>query len=52
MAIAAVEEGPEGFEHRSFERSGCGHREQNVIGCDLMNTNALGWLTSELDPPK
>jgi hypothetical protein len=52
MATAVVEEGPEGFEHRSFECSGCGHREQNVIACDPMNANAMGWLTSESQPPK
>jgi len=52
MAIAAVEEGPEGFEHRSLECSSCGHSEQIVIACDPMNTNALGWLTSELHPLK
>ena len=52
MVTAAVEEGPEGFEHRSFECSRCGHSEQNVIASDPMNTNALGWLNSELHPPK
>jgi hypothetical protein len=52
MVIAAVEEGPKGFEHRSFECSSCAHREQNVIACDPTNTNALGWLTSGLHPPK
>src|SRR5579863_5840107 len=52
MVTAAVEEGPEGFEHRSFECSNCGHSEQNVIASDPMNTNALGWLNSELHPPK
>ena len=29
MVTAAVEEGPEGFEHRSFECFRCGHSEQN-----------------------
>src|ERR1035438_10850010 len=52
MVTAAVEEGPEGFEHRSLECSRCGHSEQNVIASDPMNTNALGWLNSELHPPK
>ena len=52
MVTAAVEEGPEGFEHRSFECSKCGHSEQNVVASDPMNTNALGWLNSELHPPK
>lgn len=52
MLTAAMEEGPEGFEHRSFECAGCGHSEQNVIASDPMNTNALGWLNSELHPPK
>jgi hypothetical protein len=52
MVTAAVEEGPEGFEHRSFECARCGHSEQNVIACDPMNANAVGWLTSELRPPK
>ena len=52
MVAAAVEEGPEGFEHRSFECAKCGHSEQNVIASDPMNTRALGWLNSELHPPK
>jgi uncharacterized protein with PIN domain len=52
MVTAAVEEGPEGFEHRWFECPGCGHGEQNVIASDPMNTNALGWLNSDLHPPK
>lgn len=51
MATAAVEEGPEGFERRSFECSGCGHSEQNVIACDPMNTNAVGWVTAESRRP-
>jgi len=46
MVTAAVEEGPEGFEHRSFECSRCGHSEQNVIACDP--ANSMGWLNSEL----
>ena len=52
MLIAAVKEGPEGFEHRSFECSRCGYSEQDVIASDPMNTNALGWLNSGLHPPK
>lgn len=52
MVTAAVEEGPEGFEHRSLECPRCGHSEQNVIASDPMNTKALGWLNSELHPPK
>ena len=52
LVTAAVEEGPEGFEHRSFECARCGHSERNVIASDPMNTNALGWLNSELHPPK
>jgi hypothetical protein len=51
LATAAVEEGPEGFEHRSFECFECGHSEQNVIACDLMNTHAVGWLTTESRSP-
>ena len=52
MVTSAVEEGPEGFEHRWFECPGCGRGEQNVIASDPMNTNALGWLNSDLHPPK
>jgi hypothetical protein len=52
MVTAAVEGGPEGFEHRSFECARCGLSEQNVIASDPMNTKALGWLNSELRPPK
>ena len=52
MLTAAGEEGPEGFEHRSFECAKCGHSEQNVIASDPMKTNALGWRNSDLYPPK
>jgi Zn ribbon nucleic-acid-binding protein len=52
MVTAVVEEEPEGFEHRSFECSRCGHSEQNVFASDPMNTNAFGWLNSGLHPPK
>jgi hypothetical protein len=52
MVTAAVQEGPEGFEHRVFECRKCGHNEHSVIASDPLKTNAVGWLTSELQPPK
>jgi hypothetical protein len=52
MVTAAVEEGPEGFEHRIFECRKYGHSEQSAIASDRLRTDAVGWLKSELQPPK
>jgi hypothetical protein len=52
MITTAVEEGPEGFERRSFQCSSCGHCEQNVIACDPTDANAVGWIDSKSQPPK
>jgi hypothetical protein len=52
MVAAAVEEGPEGFEHRIFKCRRCGHSERSVIASDPLRTDAVGWLNGELQPPK
>jgi hypothetical protein len=52
MATAAVEEGPEGFERRSFECFRCARREEIVVACDPMDPDAVGWLSSNLRAPK
>jgi hypothetical protein len=52
MFTATVEDGPDGFEHRMFECRRCGHSEQSVIVSDPLRTDAVGWLNSELRPPK
>ena len=48
MVTAAIEPGPEGFEHRSFECLKCGHTEKKILACDPLHSNALGWLSGEL----
>jgi hypothetical protein len=52
MITACVEDGPEGFEHRTFECHRCGLGEQGVTVSDPVNPKAVGWLNSELRPPK
>jgi hypothetical protein len=51
MLTVDIVAGPEGFEHRTFECSRCGHSEKKVLTCDPLKSNAIGWLASELKPP-
>ncbi len=48
MTNIAVDEGPEGFEHRTFECSRCGQSETRIIALDPMKSDALGWINGEL----
>jgi hypothetical protein len=45
-------EGPEGFEHRTFECLKCGHTEEKVVAADPLKSDAVGWVNSELKPPE
>jgi hypothetical protein len=52
MMNTDVTEGPEGFEHRTFECTRCGYSETRVIAADPLKSNAAGWVNSELDRPR
>jgi hypothetical protein len=49
MITTAVSEGPEGFEHRSFECLKCGHLEKKVVAVDpVISPDSIN---GELKPP-
>jgi predicted Zn finger-like uncharacterized protein len=52
IVAAAVSDGPEGFEHRTFKCSKCAHTDKLVLISDPLNSDAVGWIKSELQPPK
>ncbi len=51
MLLSKLEQGPAGFDYRSFECQRCGRVETTVVVSDPMTSDALGWLASELKPP-
>jgi hypothetical protein len=51
MTLARVTQGPEGFEHQSFECRACDHAENVVVALDPMDPDALGWLFGDLGTP-
>jgi hypothetical protein len=51
MVTAEVCSGPEGFERRTFECLKCGHTESQILACDPLKSNAVGWLSGELGRP-
>jgi hypothetical protein len=52
MVTAAVSDGPEEFEHRTFKCLKCAHTDRLVLTSDPLKSNATGWINSELQPPK
>jgi hypothetical protein len=48
MITAAVSDGTEGFEHRTFECLRCAHTDIKVMASDPLRSNAVGWLEGEL----
>jgi hypothetical protein len=53
MTLTRISPGPTGFELRTFDCSKCDHVEQIAIASDdPMKSDAVGWFTGELHPPK
>jgi hypothetical protein len=52
MKLARISPGPTGFELRTFDCSNCDNVEQIAIASDPMKSDAVGWFTGELHPPK
>src|SRR5258708_11660709 len=53
MKLARTSPGPTGFELKRFDCSECDHAEQIAIPSDdPVKSDAVGWFTGELQPPK
>jgi hypothetical protein len=52
MGLARLSPGEEGFEERIFECRICHQTEKVLFPIDPLKTDAVGWLTSELRPPR
>jgi Zn finger protein HypA/HybF involved in hydrogenase expression len=52
MTTTELSAGPKGFERRTFECPRCQHREIKVLASDPLRSNAVGWTTGELQPPR
>jgi hypothetical protein len=52
MSLARVSAGRFGHQERRYECSTCGRSEIVEIPVDPLRTDAVGWLASELKPPK
>ena len=52
MGLARISPGKRGFEERTFECSTCHRIEKISFASDPLKTDAVGWLASELRPPR
>jgi hypothetical protein len=52
MGLIRISSGARGFEERTFECGTCHRIEKARLPVDPMKTDALGWLASELRPPR
>jgi hypothetical protein len=52
MGLARISAGERGFEQRTFECSTCHRTEMISFSIDPLKTDAVGWLASELRPPR
>lgn len=50
--LARISAGARGFQERTFECATCGRTDKLVVAIDPMKTDAIGWLASELRPPR
>jgi hypothetical protein len=48
MITAAVADGPEGFERRTFKCMKCAHTDDQLLVSDPLKSDAVGWLSGEL----
>jgi hypothetical protein len=52
MALGRISPGERGFEERTFECSTCERTEKISVLVDPLKSDAVGWLASELRPPR
>jgi hypothetical protein len=52
MTLTRILPGPIGFELCTFDCPKCDHVEQIARALDPMESDAVGWFTGELHPPK
>jgi hypothetical protein len=52
MGLARVSPGERGIEVRTFECATCHRTEKLSFAIDPLKTDAVGWLASELKPPR
>jgi hypothetical protein len=52
MGLARISPGERGFEERTFECRTCRRIEKLSVAIDPLKTDAVGWLASELRPPR
>jgi hypothetical protein len=48
MITAAVSDGPEGFETRTFKCLKCAYTDTQAVVSDPLKSDAVGWLSGEL----
>jgi hypothetical protein len=48
MITAAVLDGPQGFEQRTFKCTKCARTDTQLLVADPLKSNAVGWLSGEL----
>ena len=51
MMSIGIEDGPDGYENRTFECLKCHHTETRLLAADPFKTDAAGWLLGELGRP-
>lgn len=52
MGLARISAGERGVEVRTFECATCHRTEKVSVAIDPLKTDAVGWLASELRPPR
>jgi hypothetical protein len=52
MGLAGISVAKPGFEQRTFECATCRRIEKVSIPIDPLKTYAVGWMASELKPPR
>jgi hypothetical protein len=52
MGLARISAGERGIEVRTFECAACHRIEKVSFAIDPLKTDAVGWLASELRPPR